>query len=337
VTAAGPLVSVLMPVYRAAGTLGLALASLRRQSLDDWECVLVLDGADERTRELSAAAAAADSRITLLEQEHRGIVVALNAGITTCRGRYVARMDADDVMHRLRLERQVAALEQDAALAGVGCHVRLFPRSGLRAGLRAYEGWLNSIRTSDAVRSEAFVECPLAHPSLTLKRDVLARFGYRDCDWPEDYDLVLRLLGAGHSLGVVPERLLGWRDHTTRLSRTGATYGLDRFVRCKAHFLARDFLPAGGSYVLWGYGDTGRLLSRALADCGFRPSHIIEVHPGRIGQIIAGAPVIAPEALAVTRLKPIVVSVAGQGPRSEVRRALSALRYRESVDFVCAA
>ena len=336
-TAARPLVSVLMPVHRAADTLGLALASVRRQSLDDWECVLVLDGADERTRQLAAAAANADRRFTLLEQEHRGIVAALNAGIAVCRGRYVARMDGDDVMHRLRLERQVAALERELTLAGVGCHVRLFPRTQLRAGLRAYEGWLNSIRTPAAVHAEAFVECPLAHPGLTLRADVLTRFEYRDRDWPEDYDLVLRLLGAGHTLGVVPERLLGWRDHAARLSRTAAAYGLDRFVRCKAYFLARDFLPAGGSYVLWGYGDTGRSLSRALADLGFRPSHIVEVHPGRIGQTIAGAPVILPEALAATRPGPIVVSVAGQGPRSEVRRALSALRYRESIDFVCAA
>jgi hypothetical protein len=157
--------------------------------------------------------------------------------------------------------------------------------------------------------------------------------------WPEDYDLVLRLLGAGHSLGVVPEPLLAWRDGPGRLSRNDPAYAPAAFVACKAAFLASGFLAAHTGYALWGYGGTGRALRRALAAHGKRLARVIELHPRRLGQRIHGAPVVPPAALRApeARALPLVVSVAGAGPRAEIRAALAALDYREGRDFVCAA
>jgi len=169
---------------------------------------------------------------------------------------------------------------------------------------------------------------------------VLERYAYRDAGWPEDYDLVLRLLAGGQALGVVPRRLLCWRDAQSRLSRTSDTYSLQRFTACKAHFLAHGFLQKSPSYILWGYGDTGRQLARALAQHGKHPATIVEVHPGRIGQVILGAPVVRPAdlpALLARQHLPIVVSVAHAGPRRAVRAALAELRCVERTDYVCAA
>lgn len=333
----GPLVSVLLPAWQAEATLGAALRSVRRQTLAEWECVVVDDGSTDGTGAVARACAAADARVRVLHGPHRGLVAALNAGLAACRGQFVARMDADDVMHRERLAAQVAALAAAPGLAAVGCHVRLFPRRGLREGRRAYEAWLNGIRDADAVRAEAFVECPVAHPTLMARAEVLRALGYRDCGWPEDYDLVLRLLARGAGVGVVPRRLLAWRDHPRRLSRTSPAYGLDRFAACKAAFLAAGPLAAGPRYILWGYGATGRLLRRALAARGREPAYIVELHPGRLGKTIHGAPVIAPETLPGLPRLPIVVSVAGAPAREQIRGALAAMGFAELRDFVCAA
>lgn len=329
-----------MPVRDAAQTLPACLESIRRQRGPCWECVAVDDGSRDGSAALLAAAAAADARFRVLSQPATGIVAALTRGLGGCRGTYVARMDADDVMLARRLERQVEALAASPALAGVGCHVRLFPRTRELAGRRPYEAWLNSLRDERDVARDAFVECPIAHPTLMLRREAFERHGYRDAGWPEDYDLVLRLLADGLALGVVPERLLCWRDAGRRLSRTSDTYALARFTDCKAHFLARGFLRDGPGYVLWGYGDTGRSLARALARHDKLPRAIIEVHPGRVGQRILGAPVIAPADVPALRRRlalPIVVSVARAGPRREVRAALAALGCVELEDYVCAA
>jgi glycosyltransferase involved in cell wall biosynthesis len=278
-----PLISVLMPAFEVAGTLPACLRSVERQSWRRWECVVVDDGSRDDTGEIASGFSRRDPRFRVVRTPHRGLVAALNAGLAACRGELVARMDADDVMHRRRLEAQAAALAARPDWAAVGCHVRLFPRERLGPGYRAYEAWLNGIDTAEAVRREAYVECPVAHPTLVLRRTRLAALGYRDLGWPEDYDLVLRLLTGGDEIGIVPRRLLGWRHRADRLSRTAPAYGIDRFTACKARFLADSFLAGTSDYILWGYGATGRALRRALASNAKRPTHIVEVHRGRHG------------------------------------------------------
>lgn len=332
-----PRVSVLIPAWEATATLADCLHSVSRQSLVDWECVVVDDGSRDDTARVARAAARHDPRFRVVEGPHRGIVGALRAGLAHCRAPVVARMDADDLMHRDRLSAQLAALEADPGLAGVGCRVRLFPRRALRPGGRAYEAWLNAVDSPEAVRREAFVECPVAHPALCLRRAVLETHGYRDAGWAEDYDLVLRLLAAGLRLGVVPRRLLLWRHGGVRLSRRDPRYSLAAFTACKAHFLARGPLARHREYVLWGYGETGKALRRALAAEGRHPAHIVEVHPGRLGETIHGAPVVPPDALPALPRRPVLVSVAGAAPRAEIRTTLAALGLREPDDFLCAA
>jgi glycosyltransferase involved in cell wall biosynthesis len=336
-----PQVSVLMPVRNAAMTLRQALGSIRRQRGVDWECVVVDDGSSDDSRACLERAATLDPRIRVAWQAPAGIVEALNHGLRLCRGEYVARMDADDIMHRDRLQLQARCLDMSRGLAGVGSHLRIFPRPARGTGRREYESWLNSLTCEADVSRDAFVECPLAHPSLMLRREVLERYAYRDRGWPEDYDLILRLLADQQRLGVVPKRLLCWRDGASRLSRTSSDYSIARFTACKAHFLARSHLAEQPQYILWGYGKTGRELARALAQHDKHPLGIVELHPGRIGQRILGAPVITPAQLPELRSRsgplPIVVSVARPGPRGEVRAALGRLGLVELRDYVCAA
>jgi glycosyltransferase involved in cell wall biosynthesis len=332
-----PLVSILLPARDAERTLPACLRSIERQTLVDFECVIVDDGSRDATLRLAREAERKDARFTVIPTGRQGLVAALNTGLERCRGRYVARMDADDLMHKRRLEAQVRALEGAPELSGVGCHVRVFPRRQLDTGLRDYERWLLQVETARQVREEAFVECPLPHPTWVLRSHVLAKLGYRDRSWAEDYDLLLRLLASGGEMGIVPRRLLAWRDAPGRLWRTGESYRLDRFQACKAAFLAEGFLAPSDRYILWGYGETGKALRRALLMHAKEPSHIVELHPGRLGERIHGAPVIPPECLPSLPARPIVVSVAGPRARGEIRASLSRMGFRELVDFVCAA
>ncbi len=332
-----PAISVLLPAYDAAQTLASALHSVQRQSETDWECIVVDDGSSDRTPEIASRFAREDPRVRLVERGHGGIVAALQAGMAECRAPLIARFDADDLMSRRRLELQRVALEQGPALAAVGSHVRLFPRAALRERRLDYEHWLRSISTPELLERDAFVECPIAHPTLLIRRPVLLEFGYRDRGWPEDYDLVLRLLQSGQRIGIVPRRLLHWRDSVSRLSRVSQSYSIAAFVECKAEFLASGFLAAGDRYLLWGFGDTGKALSTALARRGKHPDAIIELHPGRLGQLIRGVPVVGPSALPGLRARPLIVSVAGLGPRTEIRHALTAMGFSEMRDYVCAA
>src|SRR5687768_16632370 len=112
VASSEPLVSVLLPALDAEATLELALSSVARQTSRDFECVVVDNGSRDRTPELAREFARKDGRFCLVPVPERGIVRALSAGLEACRGRYVARMDADDVMHKRRLELQARALDR---------------------------------------------------------------------------------------------------------------------------------------------------------------------------------------------------------------------------------
>jgi hypothetical protein len=246
-------------------------------------------------------------------------------------------MDADDLMHRGRLAAQVAALHADASLAGVGCHVRLFPRAALADGLRDYERWLRGLRTAHDVARERFVECPLPHPTWLLRREAALALGWRDRAWPEDWDFLLRAHEAGLRFGVVARRLLAWRDGPARTWRTHPAYARERFLACRAHFLARGPLRHASAYVLWGHGETGRALRRALEAEGKRPAAIVEIHPRRVGQTIAGAPVVRPESIPSLPRLPLVASVSGAAARAEIRRLCARIGWREGADWWAAA
>lgn len=335
-----PRVSILLPVWNAGETLAVCLRSLARQRESDWECVLVDDGSSDDSLSIARAAAERDPRLRILARPHEGLVPALNAGALECRAPIVARMDADDWMHRDRLALQCALLERSPELDAVGTFVRSFPRATLQDGARRYERWLHGLADPEALWRDRFVECVVAHPTLAIRRERLLELAYHDHGWPEDFDLVLRLLARGPRVGVVPRRLLGWRNRPDRTSRVDGRYALERFTACRAHALARDFLASSNDYVLWGHGPTARALRRALEAHGRHAAAIVEVHPRRIGQTIAGAPVLAPEALATRpnlRRLPLIASVSGAVPRAKIRAALEALAYRDGHDFVCAA
>lgn len=310
---------------------------MRRQSFGAFECLVVDDGSTDRTREIVREFERVDGRFRALASPGQGLIQGLNHGIAFARSPWIARMDADDLMHKRRLELQLAEVRRRPGLAGVGAHVRMFPRRALTNGRLKYEAWLNSIRSAADVYRERFVECPLAHPTWLVKRELLCRLSYRDIGAAEDYDLLLRLLSEGWELSVVPACLHLWRDHAGRASRCQSRYDQARFTWLKALHLSRTVLAERGSYTLWGYGATGKNLCHELQRRGHSPSHIVEVHPGRLGQRIQGASVVQPSALEHLRGQPLIVSVAGELARREIRQALASLGYSEPDDFVCAA
>ena len=330
-------IAILMPARDAARTLPACLSSIARQTDPGFRCLVVDDGSTDDTAAVVLRHVQQDERFCLLRQERLGLVAALQRGLAACEEPLVARMDADDLMHRDRLRLQRLALDRDPSLDGVGCHARAFPSSAFGDGTHAYMEWLRAIRDEHDVLRERFVESPLLHPTWMLRTDTLRRAGYRDGAWAEDYDALLRMLGTGARLSVVPRTLHAWRRSERSATNTDPRYSEDARAALKAARLCDGPLAASEHYVLWGHGSTGRRLRRALLAHGRRPVAVVELDPRKIGQRIDGAPVVAPEGLAPHRSAPILVSVAHAGPRAAARRRLAELGLVELRDFFCCA
>lgn len=337
---ARPTVSVLLPVRDAARWLEDSLASLARQTLTDLEVVAVDDGSTDGSAELLDRWAGHDPRFRVLHRPGRGIVSALNLGLQHCRASLVARMDADDVSHPRRIELQAALLESRPEVGVVSCLVRHFPRHRVARGSRLYEAWLNSLTTHDRMARERFVESPIAHPSVMVRRELLhSTGGWRDLGWPEDYDFWLRLFEAGVIFAKVERPLFFWREHGARLTRTDDRYSVPSFLRCKAHHLVRAPLVGGRRTVLWGAGQTGRRLSRFLLDQDVEIAAVVDIDPAKIGGTLRGIPIVGPDALPA-HLDPdtvVLAAVASRGARDLIRRRLVGLGLDEGRGFWCVA
>ncbi len=335
-----PAVSVLLPVRDGLPFLEQCVASLRRQTLRELEVVAVDDGSRDGSADLLDAWASQDPRVRVVHQPPGGLILALNAALAAASAPLVARMDADDVCHPRRLELQVRLMEMRPEVGVSSCLVRHFPRHLVQEGFRLYERWLNALVEPDQIARERFVECPVAHPSVVVRRQLLeAAGGYRDVGWPEDYDLWLRLLEAGVSFAKVERPLLFWRDHGQRLSRCGGRYHPKEFLRCKASFLVSGPLAGRRRLLIWGAGRTGRYLARHLEAGTARLQAFVDIDPRKVGRIVRSVPVVAPDSLPGLLLPDTVVvaAVPSRGARDLIRPRLEALGLREGVDFWCAA
>jgi len=335
-----PKISVLMPVRNAGRWIESSLASLTRQTLSDFEVVAVDDGSTDRSRAVLDRWVKSDRRFTTIRQPALGLVAALNRGLEHCSAPLVARMDADDISHPRRLELQAAHLASHPATGVVSCLVRHFPAQRVAEGFRLYEAWLNSLTTHDEMSRERFVESPLAHPSVMVRRDLLAEAGgWRELGWAEDYDLWLRLFEAGAVVEKLDRILFFWREHGDRLTRTDPCYSTLSFLGCKAHFLARGPLRNAGKVLLWGAGQTGRRLSKLLIEEGVTINKVVDIDPAKIGGSLRGIPVIGPDDLqAHLGENPIVLAaVASRGARQLIRARLNDLGLVEGRTFWCVA
>jgi len=322
------LVSVLLPVRDAEPYLDEALRSLAEQTHENLEVVVVDDGSRDASGDIAREWATRDSRFRVVHQEALGFVAASQRALAEAKGRYIAAMGADDVARPRRVEVQLAALEEEG-LDACGGRVAYFPDA--TDGLRRYEHWLNSLTTVEDARRDLFVECPIGHPTLFARAEAVA---YHAVDWPEDYDLVLRLWAGGGRFRNVEEVVLDWRDHPARLARTDARYSLTAFARCKVHYLHLRVLR-GRPAVMWGSGPVGKLHARVLLDAGVEVTAFVDVDPRKIGKRIYGIPVVAHDD--GPRDGVVLGAVAGDAARARLRELAREQGRREGDDFVAVA
>ncbi len=328
-----PLVSVLLPCHDVAEYLPECIRSLSEQTHTDYEVIAVDDRSIDATLTILNEWAQRDARLRVLAPGRVGLVRALQLASNAARGVLLARMDADDVAHPARLQRQIEWLAEHPGLAACGTYVRYFPDEQVRAGARAYQHWLNANSTPDQLARDVFVECPIAHPTLMIRREAFdAVGGYQEHDWPEDYDLVLRSWAGGYALGNVPEVLLNWRDRADRLSRTDSRYAQDAFHRCKAHYLARTFLRDRAA-IVWGAGPVGKSIARALLAEHVRLSCFIDIDPRKIGQRTYDMPVLPPDSLDRCTDEFVLAAVGSADARRIIRTALLERGLVEMEDF----
>ena len=335
-------VSVILPFKNAEAHLARAVESIQNQSTADWELILVDDGSTDHSYRIARSYARSDARIRSFTNQNPGIAQALNHGIAQAQGRFIARMDADDVSLPSRLQKQLRFLENNPEIGLVATQVHFLGDRDTRQGYAQYVDWTNQLLSWEDIRSHRFIESPLAHPSVMFRRKLISPGPgpYRQGDFPEDYELWLRWMETGVVMAKLDQPLLDWYDSEDRLSRKDARYSPDSFYKIKARYLAHWLKQEAHTerpIWLWGAGRITRKRTRHLIERGIAFSGYIDIDPRKAGTQLQAAPVIRPEQLDLSK-HPFVISYVGnRGAREHIRAFLQSRGLTQERDFILAA
>lgn len=204
-----PLVSILMPVYNTAAYLREAMDSILSQTFTDFELIVLNDCSPDNAEEVLDAYD--DPRIVRYRGENNvGLSNVLNIGLDMARGKYIARMDSDDISLSNRLQVQVEYLDTHPEIDLVSVGMRLF-------GAKE-EVWIRE-HDAEKVKINALFHSPVLHASSMWRKESFERHGLRfkqEMVPAEDYDLWTRALLKGLKLVNLPEVLYMYRIHPSQ-------------------------------------------------------------------------------------------------------------------------
>lgn len=205
-------ISICMPVYNASRYLRDCIDSILSQSFTDFELLIVDDGSTDDSVEIIRSYS--DSRIRLIENKH-DYIGSLNLLLQEARGKYIARMDADDVMLPNRLETQYQFMETHAEIDVLGGQMNMFNDEAAKD-----TSWKSQVKEGTITLSDMISCCCVCHPTTMLRKDCLSQFAYRpDAKYAEDYALWVELLSAEKRIFNLSAPLIYYRVHKTQISQ----------------------------------------------------------------------------------------------------------------------
>lgn len=328
-----PLVSIFIPFKNTEAYLTECLQSIKEQDYGNWEVLAVDDHSADGSYKIAELFAVRDYRFRVLKNNGTGIIPALRTAYASSSGRFVTRMDSDDIMTPDRLRHMVEALEGTGEGHLAVGKVKYFSIRGISKGYEQYEDWLNALTEKGDNYAGIYKECPVPSPCwMAYRTDFESCGGFREDRYPEDYDLCFRFYRA--QLKVIPcnKVLHYWRDYDHRTSRTSEHYAQNYFLDIKLHyFLLLDRDPER-PLAVWGAGNKGKAIAKSLADKGL-PFNWLCDNPKKIGKNIYGK---APEHY--RKLDDLgnaqsIVTVANRKSQLAIRGFLSERGQQEMADY----
>ena len=211
-----PEISVIMSVYNGETYLEEAIESVIAQTFKNWELVIINDCSTDSTGEILAGFAARDSRIKVHTNEvNLKLPKSLNKAISLCCGKYIARMDADDICLPDRLEKQYRFMEENSDVSLSSCRF-MTVKNGVYMS-----GGAGGRCDSKALRTMLLVANPILHPGVIAKAEVMKSFNYdTTLTCTEDLELWTRMAAADLKMQILPECLLIYRLHDKQITST---------------------------------------------------------------------------------------------------------------------
>jgi len=284
-----PLVTVLMPAYNAERFIGSAIRSVLSQTFSDFELLIIDDGSVDGTKGIITAFA--DQRIRLLNNSGNiGLIPTLNLGMQEAQGKYIARLDADDLCFPTRLAEQVEVLEKDIDVGLASSWTEVIDEDDRTKG---FGRWVLSPEAIYYVLH--FRQC-LTHSSVMFRKALVSELGGYSAKavHAEDFDLWHRLSKV-NKIVQLPKVLVKWRTHSRSISGT------------EVDDMESNALQLAGKYLRELTGmEYGPDMVKALVDCRSvrnLPPQLLSDFPTRLTEVQARIASAAPDVYDKARLR----------------------------------
>lgn len=208
-----PKISVILPAYNAEKYLREAIDSILSQTFSDFELIVLNDGSTDSTEDIILSYD--DTRVRYVKNEtNLKLIKTLNKGIDLALGKYIARMDADDISMPERLYEEYKFMEEHPEAGACSSLVYYLKGGKIKKG-NYYPSF-----TPDGCRFCAMFRTPLSHPASFFRADVLKRYKYREEDYALHIEAMVlwgQLAADNVDMHVLPKRLLVYRDNDTSI------------------------------------------------------------------------------------------------------------------------
>ena len=211
-----PDISVIMSVYNGETYLKEAIESVMNQTFKNWELIVINDCSTDSTAEILGELSSKDERIKVHPNEvNLRLPTSLNKAISLCEGKYIARMDADDICLPDRLEKQYKFMEENPDVSLSSCRF-MTVKNGVYMS-----GGAGGRCDNNALRAMLLVANPILHPGVIAKAEVMKKYNYdatHTCT--EDLELWTRMAMGNEKMAILPECLLIYRLHDKQITST---------------------------------------------------------------------------------------------------------------------
>lgn len=331
------MVSVVLPVYNGEKYLQEAVDSILQQTYCDFELIVINDGSTDNTLDILLEYQKKDSRVVIISRENRGLVDSLNEGIQISQGKYIARMDADDIAHPTRLEKQVKYMEENEDVYILGTNYSLIYEEGTSEEVMKAAQGTHKRSTAPIDKNDWFLSTnetmKFIHPTIMIRKSLFDAIGLYRHYKLEDLELYFRTGSNGYRIDKLEEVLLDYRVRASSKSRTDARAEQTKeLMEMKMEYLTDGILEVESKmrYLIWGAdisGDLGmNIIQKYIPNAHFM-GYIDSFKEGELN----GHSIIMPNA--IKDLKPDYIFVCTNGGAVYARKTLKEFGYKEVQQF----
>lgn len=234
-------VTIILPVYNADKFVNSAIKSILKQTHSNFELIIFDDGSSDQSREIINSFK--DPRIKkIFYNTNQGLIHILNEGLNISKGKYITRMDSDDIALPNRIEKQVDFLENNLDIGVCGSFARVISQEGELLNI-----WKMPSNHND-IKANLLEGAVLCHPTIMFRKKSIKGIYYSK-DWrhAEDYELWTRLINKT-KFHVLPEILLYYRNHPQQVS--SEYYNLQKSLMCQLTMIQLELVGVDNYKVM---------------------------------------------------------------------------------------